>query len=479
MKGSHERTIAVLYALILFLDRLDLTAVNVTLPTLARSFNVSVDLINIVTVSFFLAFALMIPVSPWIGRRLGLKRAFFTAVTLLGSGATLCALAPNLEVLATCRFIQGLGAGVLIPLSMTWLYRTYDPTQYARITSLAIVPALLAPAIGPPLAGVLMNIFGWRAVFCFAAPLCVAIVFLLRSVSEDLEPSSQEKENYPAFDLKGYLAVSGFLLLLFAVLSFVGRVGLRKEILFGAGGAGLCFILILWLQKRTLHPILDFSLYKKPLFLNVNWIQLCFQVCHFGSLFFLGTYLQTAGRLTPSQAGFVLGMQALGAISSSRFSARLFHVFGPHVPIISGLLGLTFATPCILFVQGPEQMYIGGLVFFARGLSSGLCGPMIQTLSVTSMPKSSLGQASSLFHMGRQISVSLGGVLSSLLFSLGCYVAHITGSCALTGQTGRHLFFFNFIAIVMVGLTGAWLARGIPANVHISKKLEEEMDDMI
>ena len=479
MKGRHERIVAILYALVLFLDRLDLTTVNVALPTLARSLDVSVDLVNLVTVAFFLAFALMIPLTPWITQRLGLKRAYFGAVMMLGLGSTLCALAPNFYLLVLCRFVQGLGAGALIPLSMTWLYRIYDPAHYARITGLAMGPALLAPAVGPPLGGVLMGFLGWRAVFCFAAPLCLVILFLLRRVSADMDIPACKEEECPSFDLKGYVTISGFLLLLFGALSFVGRMGLTPPILIGIGGAVLCLLLNLWFQKRTPYPILDFSLYRRPLFFTINWIQLCFQICHFGSLFFLGTYVQTVAGLSPSQAGLVLGMQALGAITSSRFAARIFHVFGPHVPVMCGLLGLTVATPFILFMQRPTQMYIGGMVFFFRGMSSGLCGPMVQTLSVTSMPKDLLHQASSLFQMGRQIFVSLGGVLSSIVFALGCHVASTSGTYSAGSKPDSKVFILNFVAIALVGLTGAWLARRIPAHVQISKKLEEEMDDMI
>jgi MFS family permease len=183
VKLQHKHIVALLYSVALFLDRLDLTIVNITLPTLSRVFHVSLTATDWVNLSFLLALAIAIPISCWLGQRFGFKKIFILSVLLFGAGSTLCAWAPNITALILLRFIHGIGGGMLIPVGMTILYKTYDKSEYASITSFTFLPALVAPAIAPFLGGILLDAWNWQAVFLLSAPIClllavVAVLFL-------------------------------------------------------------------------------------------------------------------------------------------------------------------------------------------------------------------------------------------------------------------------------------------------------------
>ncbi|MBV9576587.1 MAG: MFS transporter, partial [Gammaproteobacteria bacterium] len=166
----YRYIVATIYACVLFLDRLDLTIVNITLPTLAKYFNVSITQTEWVTNGFLLALAISIPISGWLGDRFGDKKVFIIATTIFGIASFLCAYSPNLLTMVALRFLQGIGGGIIIPVGMTMVYRVFNYSEYASITSFIFLPTLIAPALAPSLGGLLIQFASWQWVFLFAAP---------------------------------------------------------------------------------------------------------------------------------------------------------------------------------------------------------------------------------------------------------------------------------------------------------------------
>ena len=172
MSMQYRYIVAGIYTVILFIDRLDLTIVNITLPTLAEHFNVPITKTEWINNAYLLALAMSIPISSWAGDRFGVKKVFIIATSLFGLSSLLCAFSPNLMIMGMLRFLQGLGGGVIIPVGMTMVYRVFDASEYASITSFIFIPTLIAPAISPALGGVIIAYFGWEWVFLFAVPIC-------------------------------------------------------------------------------------------------------------------------------------------------------------------------------------------------------------------------------------------------------------------------------------------------------------------
>jgi EmrB/QacA subfamily drug resistance transporter len=481
VKLSYAQTVAVLYTIVLFLDRLDLTMTNITFPKLAQQLNVSVEAVTHVSLAFLLALVLSLPVSSWLGRRFGLKNVYFGAILLFGCGALLSSLAPNLEILVGCRLLQGIGGGLMVPVGMTLLYGLHDKSQYVSITSFAMIPSLVAPAIGPFVGGMLLDTWGWRSVFFFSVPLCAVVAWMISRLPSEGKTKSPEGPQ-ESFDVKGFVTGGSFLLILFFSLSRASLNGIDVQVMTGL----LLAVGLLWtftqVEKKAAHPLVSLSLFDYPLFVRVNWIQAAFQVCHFGSFLFLGIYLQTAAQLSASQAGLILGMQALGAMAVSRYSVYLFHHKGPGYPIGLGLLGIACLTPCVLFIRGPGDLSVGIGLFFLRGLFSGLCGAPIQALSVMGFPQRLLGQATALFNISRQVSISFGVVVASLLLSTGFALQGFEKkSCLLNGLCpSAAVFSVNFCEIVVVALLGVALTRHLKALMPQEKmaKAPKEMKEL-
>ena len=448
IKIEYRYIVAAIYAVVLFLDRLDLTIVNIALPTLAEYFNVPITQTEWVNNAYLLALAMSIPISGWAGDRFGIKKVFIIATSLFGLSSLLCAFSPDLPSMAILRFLQGLGGGIIIPVGMTMVYRVFDPSEYASITSFIFIPTLIAPAIAPALGGIIIHYFGWKWVYLFAVPICfIAMILSLIILRE------QKNEEKMPLDWLGFLLSSCALILMLYFISSLGKNESYFQITTILIAAIFSSYLFFRHEKNSTFPLIDIKFFNNKLFRQINLIQLAFQICHFGSIFLIGMYLQVGVGMSAMVAGLIMGMQAIGAICTSRYSVKLFHQFGPSLPIIIGFIGVAVITPCILLINAPTMILIGGAILFIRGLFSGLCGTPIQTASIIGFNKEDVGRASAVFNAGRQISISFGIALTSLLITYG-FKLHGLDPLQQTLPPNKVVFYYAFMLIPLVSILG-------------------------
>jgi EmrB/QacA subfamily drug resistance transporter len=452
IKIEYRYVVAAIYAVVLFLDRLDLTIVNIALPALAEYFNVPITQTEWVNNAYLLALAMSIPISGWGGDRFGVKKVFIIATCIFGLSSLLCAFSPNLITMAILRFLQGLGGGVIVPVGMTMVYRIFDNSEYASITSFIFIPTLIAPAIAPALGGVMINYFGWAWVFLFAVPICFIVIVLSIIILKE-----QKNEEKTPLDWLGFLLSSCSLILMLYFISSLGK----HESYFQITAILIATIFSSYLfqrrEKNSKFPLIDIKFFKNELFRQANLIQLAFQICHYGAIFLIAMYLQVGVGMSAMDAGLIMGMQAIGAICTSRYSVKLFHQFGPGLPIIIGFIGIAVITPCILLINAPKIILIGSAILFIRGFFIGLCGTPIQTASIIGFKKEDIGRASALFNAGRQVSISFGIALTALLITYGF---ELNGLDVLqpVSQPGKSIFYYAFILITVVSFLGILIA---------------------
>ncbi|HVA89638.1 MAG TPA: MFS transporter, partial [Chloroflexota bacterium] len=165
--GAPFRMIAILGPLIaiilgMFMAILDTTAVNVALPTLVSGFKSDIHSLQWVITGYILAQAAVIPLAGWLSDRFGAKRVFLTAITLFTIGSIMCATAQSVSMLIVFRVLQGLGGGFVMPVGMAYTYRLSPPDKRGAVMGALGVPILLAPALGPTVAGWLVQYADWR-----------------------------------------------------------------------------------------------------------------------------------------------------------------------------------------------------------------------------------------------------------------------------------------------------------------------------
>src|SRR5437868_11542951 len=260
---------------------MDVTIVNVTLTTHTRQFTVPYSSIDAVVVAYLVSLAVVIPASGWLGDRFGTKRLFLLALALFSFTSALCGLAGNFTLLVLFRFLQGLAGGALAPVGTTMLYRTFPSAQRVRVSSILIIPTVIAPATGPLIGGLLVDQLSWRWVFFVNVPIGIAAcLFGLVFLHEHREPTAGR------FDLPGFLLAGLGLALALYALSEGPTRGWSSPTILGSALAGLLllgvFIAVeLWRQE----PLLDLRLLGNRLFRTANLVSLVSSAGFLGVLF--------------------------------------------------------------------------------------------------------------------------------------------------------------------------------------------------
>src|SRR5436305_7590637 len=174
--GRDILVLAVVVILGTIMTVLDLTVVNVAIPTLGSDLGASIPAIQWVLTGYMLAFAAVIPLTGWAAERFGAKRAWITALLLFLAGSALAGAAWSIGSLIAFRVLQGLGAGMILPIGQTILAQAAGPQRMGRVMSVIGVPMLIAPVVGPVLGGVIIGAASWRWIFFINLPVGLAAV---------------------------------------------------------------------------------------------------------------------------------------------------------------------------------------------------------------------------------------------------------------------------------------------------------------
>ncbi|HVT63412.1 MAG TPA: MFS transporter, partial [Legionellaceae bacterium] len=342
---EYRYIVAAIYAIVLFLDRLDLTIVNIALPKIAEHFKIEITETEWINNAFLLALALSIPISGWAADRWGDKRIFMLAILMFGLASLCCGLAPSIDFLIVMRFIQGLAGGLIVPVGMSMVFRAFDPKEYASISSYIFIPSLIAPAISPTLGGFMITYFSWKWVFLFATPICAITLIGAGHWLKEYKLSMKTQ-----LDGWGFVLLASALLLIFYVLSGVGNHGLSLQNIMLLGLSLVLGYAFIQQERGTELPLVELGFFNNILFVQANLIQMLFQIGHFGSIFLISIFLQIGLEYSPMQAGMIMGMQAVGSICTSRLSVQWFQRYSAKLPIMLGLAGIGFITPMILIL---------------------------------------------------------------------------------------------------------------------------------
>jgi EmrB/QacA subfamily drug resistance transporter len=399
---------------------LDITVVNVALPTFQQEFGTPDDPIPYSHVAwtvtgYTLALATVIPLTGWAADRFGTKRLYMTAILLFTAGSALCATAWDINVLIAFRVLQGLGGGMLMPLGMTIMTRAAGPHRMGRLMAILGVPMLLGPIMGPILGGWLIEAASWHWIFLINVPLGVAALVYARIVLEKDSPQPSE-----SFDFLGMALMSpGLALFLFGVSSLPTEGGdftaprVWVSMLVGV----LLMLAFVWHSFRPEHPLLDLRLFhNRNLTLSVITMFM-FAAAFFGGLLLVPTYFQQIRGESTLEAGLLVAPQGIGAMVTMPIAGRLVDKMpvGRIAPfgllgIIIGMFGLTQVTATTPYWQLIATLFVMGL---------GMGGTMmpIFTSALKTLANHEVARGSTLLNITQQVSSSCGVALMSVVLT--------------------------------------------------------------
>jgi EmrB/QacA subfamily drug resistance transporter len=420
-----------------FMALLESSIVNVALPSIMTSFGVNVNEVKWVSTAFFISTAVGMPLTGWLGRRIGLGRAYIAEMAVFVAGSALCAVSWSLDMLVFARVVQAIGAGSLMPTSMTIVTNIYPSSERGRAIGIWGIGFMVAPAIGPTVGGVITEWIEWRAIFGVNLPIGLLCMLLAGVV---LDPG--EENHALPFDWKGYLALGIFLVSGLLTLEQGHDLGWNAPpILFGAATACVALLVFLVLSADEAQPILPLRLFRHLDFSLASWLGMTRAVGLFGSLFLTPIFLQNVQGHDPIAAGLLMMPAPLCVALSMPFAGTLTDRFGPRWPTFCGALLVSYSMYLYSFLGPLSSNWHVIYPQFFRGVGMAFMNTPVNTAAMNAVGREDVGAASWVVTLTRMLTASATiALVGTLLPTLrGVEMDRLAAASALHGPPPARL----------------------------------------
>lgn len=400
--------IAITVMLSTFLEVLDTSVVNVSLPHIAGSLSATIDEATWVLTSYLVANAIVLPITGWLGNQFGRKRLLITAVSAFTIASFCCGIAPTLPALVVFRILQGASGGALQPISQAVLLETFPPDQRGKAMAFWGLGIVVAPILGPTLGGWLTDSYSWRWVFYINLPVGIASVLMTQAFIFD-PPYIKRRAGRVDFWGLGLLAVG------ISALQIVFDKG-QEDDWFGShfivilsilAAAGL--IAFIWRELTAADPIVHLSVFKNGTYSTGVILMTLLGFVLYGSLVLLPIFLQTLLGYTALAAGLWTSPRGIGALVMMPITGVLLsRRWDPRLLLAAGLLLGSYT----LFAFSRFDLSSGTWDIFwpqvIQGLGMSMIFVPLTTVTMDPVPLAEMGNATALFNLMRNLGGSAG-----------------------------------------------------------------------
>jgi EmrB/QacA subfamily drug resistance transporter len=443
--------VSVVFVAAMFMSIMDVTIVNVALPTIGRDFAVSPTAVDSISIAFLISLAVFIPASGWLGDRFGGKRVLLTAITVFTAASALCGLASSLGELVAFRVLQGVGGGMLAPVGLAMLFRAFPPAERIRASAILTVPTTLAPALGPVLGGLLVTDLSWRWVFYVNVPIGIA-AFVFGAVF--LRQTAQDRPG--RFDVAGFLLSGiGLGLLMYGVSEGPDQGWGAVLVLVSVAAGVVLLATMVVVELRTTEPIVALRLLGNRLFRSANGVMILTSVAFLGSLYVISLYYQDGRGLSPLASGLSTFPEAIGVMIGAQLASRvLYPLLGPRRHITLGLLGTTASIGLLSLLGAGSSLWWARLLMFTLGLAMGQVFVPTQAAAFATISPAATGRASTLFNAVRQLGGAIGvALLTTVIVGVGA--THRVGGHEVANLAAYRITFLVAAAVCLFGVASA------------------------
>jgi EmrB/QacA subfamily drug resistance transporter len=399
----------------MFMSVMDTQIVNVALATLGKDFAATPAQVQWVVTGYLLSIAVSIPASGWLGDRFGSTRVYLVSLAVFCGSSALCAVAQNLQELVGARVAQGAGAGLMIPVGMTMLYRAYPYEQRVHIARMITRVTVVAPATAPIIGGVLVTELSWHWIFLVNVPIALAALLFGLACLPRAAPTDPRPFDWPGFVLCG----GGLAALLYAV-GTGPTDGWTDPAVWAPGLAGVAALAVFARYSlRRPAPVLRLALLRDRLFRVSCVLVGCSTTAFFGSLVFTALYLQEGRGASALESGLTTFPEAVAIGLSSQVVARLYPRVGPRRLIAAGFLGLAVVNVVMSTAGTNTNLWLVRALMFAIGLAVSYIMLPMQAAAYSRISVTDTSHATAIFTTAQRSASALGVALLSVILASG------------------------------------------------------------
>jgi MFS transporter, DHA2 family, multidrug resistance protein len=397
-----------------FMEVLDTTVVNVSLPHIAGSMSATVEEGTWTLTSYLVANAIILPMTGWLARQFGRKRLLLMAIIGFTCASVMCGLAPNLTMLIIFRVIQGASGGCMQPLSQAIMLESFPPEERGKAMAFWALCIVTAPILGPVVGGWLTDTYSWRWIFYINIP--VGIISLIMAKLFVFDPPYL-KGKAQSIDYWGI----GMLAVGMGALQIMLDKGQQEDwfsssmIVILAILTGVFLTAFLLREFFARHPIIDLRVFKDRTYSIGVFIMTTVGFVLYGSLVLLPIILQTLLGYSSLQAGKTMAPRGIGSMLFMPVVGFLMNRVGARTFLTAGILISAFT----LFWFGYLDTNAGYWDFFwpqfIQGISMSMVFVPMTTIAMDAIPREEMGNATSIFNLMRNIGGSIGIAIAATL----------------------------------------------------------------
>ncbi len=451
------------------MSALDLSIVNVAMPTLKTTFGVSMAVIEWVAMAYMLTLTIFLPLFGRLADIYGRSRLYNTGFMVFSLGSLLCGMSTTATFMIISRVIQGVGAGLLQANSVALITYAFPANERGKAIGIQGAVQAISMSVGPFVGGILIATVGWRSIFYINIPIGIlgtlAALFIL--------PPNQMKEKEKIDFLGAAFFASG---LAFIVLAFNEGVklgwGSHTIITYFLSGISLMTLFIIT-ELKVDNPLIDLNLFRNATFLLGNVTGMLSYFVLFAVMFLMPFYLEKVLGYGVALTGSLLTPLLLAMAVVAPFSGHISDKYGPRIMTTSGMLISAMACFALLFVGESAQLPVlaGALTFL--GLGMGLFTPSNNSAIMGAAPGDKLGVAGGVLNMTRSLGLIFGVNISGVIFTTleHSYLAEkgypnagrIFSNSSIPVSIKDNAFMHGFIMVILVLLALNVLAAFLSA----------------
>lgn len=440
-------------AIALFMEQLDSTIVNTSIPAMAASLGATPLSLKAVASSYILSLAVCIPLSGWLAERFGTRRVFLSAVALFTLSSLLCGLAPKAAALVAARVPQGIAAAMMMPVGRMAIVRTFPKGELLRAMNFVIIPALLGPLLGPTVGGLVVHWLSWREIFFINLPVGLAALWFGWRHMPDYRA-----ETTRPLDWRGFLLFGSGIALLSWVLEVFGEHALTA----GQAVLPLAVSLLLlagygWHARRVPHPLLSPQLLRVRTF-RISVLGGFVTRLGIGGMPFLLPLLYQIGLGLPAwQSGLLMMPAALAAMGMKVVSSRLLARFGYRRVLVANTV-LVAATMAMYARIGPGTPLVAIVALaLAMGLFNSLQFSSMNSMAYADVGEPDAAMAATIASTLQQLSLSFGLACGSLV--AGFYLDGLPQTSGVAVSGALHHAFLTLAGMTLLSSSVFWGLR--------------------
>ena len=444
---TTKKILPLILATAIFMQMLDSTILNTSLPSIARDLNESPLNMQNAIISYVLTLALFMPVSGFLADKFGTKKVFIISLILFSLGSLLCSLSPNLTVLVVSRVIQGVGGSLMTPVGKLALIKTFDKSELLKAMNFAIIPALIGPVLGPLIGGYMVDYLSWHWIFLINLPIGILGIVL----------SVKYMPNYFSkiidFDFKGFLFFAAASLLLSISLEWMGNAKNITPVLL-VFLMGFIFIYLYYRHaKKEENPIFPLELFMVRTF-RVGFLGNLATRLGISSIpLLIPLMIQIAYGQSAVVSGWIVAPMAITAMFGKSAVIKILNRFGYRKTLMFNtfLIGTLI---CLMAIPGINtSIYWFIPLILVLGFFNSIQFTSMNTISISDLRDSHTSSGNSLISVNQQIAIGFGIAFGLIILKL------FEGDTQLIKGNIHNAFRYTFLVMGILTILSGFVFR--------------------